>query len=95
MVQDFNNQIKKSYYSNLAENKKSILTSSLVSFLLGSILGAVVINLLDKIIGKENTLIFTVTSLIFIVLIYSISLKLLILSEIENIKNETIKKKFN
>jgi len=87
--------IKKSYYDNIAETNKRILLSNIVSFLLGSILGIVVLNLLDTIIGKQNIFIFTLISSVFIILIYNISIKFLILSDIEKLKNENIRKKIS
>ncbi len=92
---DETNQIKKSYYEHLIKNKRSTLTATIVSFLLGSTMGIVFINLLDNLIGKQNVLLFTLISAIFIILVYNITLKLLILSEIENSKNENIRKKIN
>jgi hypothetical protein len=89
------NQIKKSYYEHLIKNKRSTLTATIVSFLLGSTMGAVFTNLLDNLIGKQNFILFTLITVLFIVLVYNITVKLLILSEIENSKNENIRKKIN
>jgi hypothetical protein len=80
----------KFYYDQVKRQEMINLTKTTLSFILGSVIGAIILNLTDNIVNKNNVFLYTLVNLIIVLLTFIIAVNIYTIYTISDQRNKII-----
>ena len=78
------------YYQQVKKQEIINLSKSTISFILGSVIGAIILNLTNNIVHKDNVLMYTLINVIIVAMTFIIAVNIYTIYAISEQKNKII-----